>query len=86
MLLLHTDNLSVTGSRKKKFAFAVKKLYFCSKFCGENIMYIHEKENWTDWRWNSEKILPTLTSVRHLQGKLLGQMESLGFDFTEKAT
>jgi len=49
-------------------------------------MYIHEKENWTDWRWNSEKILPTLTSVRHLQGKLLGQMESLGFDLTEKAT
>ena len=36
-------------------------------------MYIHEKENWTDWRWNIEKILPTLTSVRHLQGKLLGR-------------
>jgi len=49
-------------------------------------MYIHEKENWTDFRWNSEKILPTLTSVRHLQGKLLGQMENLGFDLTEKAT
>jgi Fic family protein len=49
-------------------------------------MYIHEKENWTDFRWDIEKILPTLTSVRHLQGKLLGQMEGLGFDFTEKAT
>ena len=49
-------------------------------------MYIHEKENWTDFRWDNEKILPTLTSVRHLQGKLLGQIESLGFDLSEKAT
>jgi Fic family protein len=30
--------------------------------------------------------LPTLASARHLQGKLLGQMESLGFDLIEKAT
>jgi len=49
-------------------------------------MYIHEKENWTDFRWDSEKILPILTSVRHLQGKLLGQMERLGFDLIERAT
>ena len=49
-------------------------------------MYIHERENWTDFRWNNEIILPILASVRHLQGKLLGQMESLGFDLTEKAT
>ena len=49
-------------------------------------MYIHEKENWTDFRWDNEKLLPTLTAVRHLQGKLLGQMESLGFELTEKAT
>jgi len=49
-------------------------------------MYIHEISNWTDFRWDNEKILPTLASVRHLQGRLLGQMENLGFDFTEKAT
>ena len=49
-------------------------------------MYIHEKDNWTNFRWDNDKILPILTSVRHLQGKLLGQMESLGFDLTEKAT
>jgi len=49
-------------------------------------MYIHEKENWTDFHWNNEKIVPILTTVRHLQGKLLGQMESLGFEFSEKAT
>jgi Fic family protein len=49
-------------------------------------MYIHEKENWTHFHWNNEKIVPILTSVRHLQGKLLGQMENLGFDLAEKAT
>ena len=49
-------------------------------------MYIHERENWTDFRWDNEKILPTLASVRHLQGKLLGQMETLGFELTERAT
>jgi len=49
-------------------------------------MYIHERENWTNFVWDNEKILPTLASVRHLQGKLLGQMESLGFDLIERAT
>jgi len=49
-------------------------------------MYIHERENWTNFYWNNEKILPTLATTRHLQGKLLGQMESLGFELTEKAT
>jgi len=49
-------------------------------------MYIHERENWTDFSWDNERIGLLLASVRHVQGKLLGQMESLGFDFTEKAT
>ncbi len=49
-------------------------------------MYIHERENWTDFHWNNEELLPKLASVRHLQGKLLGRMESLGFDLTERAT
>ena len=49
-------------------------------------MYIHERNNWTDFHWDNKKILPTLSSVRHLQGKLLGQMETLGFELSEKAT
>jgi len=49
-------------------------------------MYIHEKEKWTNFCWDNEKIFTILASVRHLQGKLLGQMESLGFELTEKAT
>lgn len=49
-------------------------------------MYIHERENWTNFFWNNDKLSPILASVRHLQGRLLGRMESLGFDFIERAT
>ncbi len=49
-------------------------------------MYIHERENWTNFTWDSERLSPLLASVRHLQGRLLGRMESLGFDFIERAT
>ncbi|MCX8482326.1 MAG: DUF4172 domain-containing protein [Crocinitomicaceae bacterium] len=49
-------------------------------------MYIHERENWTSFVWDNNKISSTLASVRHLQGRLLGRMEALGFDFIERAT
>ncbi|MFZ4456625.1 MAG: Fic family protein [Bacteroidales bacterium] len=49
-------------------------------------MYIHERENWFKFVWDNEKILPILASVRHLQGRLLGHMERLGFDLIERAT
>ncbi len=49
-------------------------------------MYIHERENWSDFIWDNDKLSPILSSVRHLQGRLLGRMESLGFDIIERAT
>ena len=49
-------------------------------------MYIHERENWYNFVWDNEKILPILAAVRHLQGRLLGHMERLGFDLIERAT
>lgn len=49
-------------------------------------MYIHERENWTTFVWDNEKLSPILASVRHLQGRLLGRMESLGFELIERAT
>jgi len=64
----------------------VKKLYFYRRLCSERIMYIHERENWYNFVWDNEKILAILGSVRHLQGKLLGHMERLGFDLIERAT
>lgn len=49
-------------------------------------MYIHERNKWTSFVWDNNKILPVLASVRHLQGRILGRMESLGFEFIECAT
>jgi Fic family protein len=49
-------------------------------------MYIHERVNWTHFLWDNDKISPVLASVRHLQGRLLGRMESLGFEFIEKSS
>ena len=49
-------------------------------------MYIHQRENWFNFVWDNEKILPILATVRHLQGRLLGHMERLGFDLIERAT
>lgn len=48
-------------------------------------MYLHQKENWTDFRWDNDRLLPLVGHVRHLQGRLLGQMESLGFPLQEEA-
>jgi Fic family protein len=49
-------------------------------------MYIHELKSWTDFTWDNEKLSPMLAAVRYLQGRLLGRMESLGFNFTDQAT
>lgn len=48
-------------------------------------MYIHEKANWTDFTWDDNKVMTKLGEVRNLQGRLLGKMESLGFDLQTEA-
>ena len=48
-------------------------------------MYIYQRKNWTAFKWNNDTLLPLLANVRHLQGRLLGQMESLGSKFQEEA-
>lgn len=49
-------------------------------------MYIHERENWTAFTWDSDRIYPILVKVRYLQGNLLGRMQNLGFDLTTEST
>jgi len=52
---------------------------------GDMAFYIHNRENWTDFTWNNKKVLLKLSETRNLQGKLLGRMESLGFDLQNEA-
>lgn len=48
-------------------------------------VYIHERHNWADFQWEDEKILHLLSEVRHLQGKLIGKVELLGFELRDEA-
>ncbi len=48
-------------------------------------MYLHEKENWTDFTWSHNQVTQKLGEARNLQGKLLGKMESLGFVLQNEA-
>ena len=48
-------------------------------------MYIHEHKDWPDFSWNSDLIATSLAEIRHRQGKILGQMEALGFSLQKEA-
>ena len=49
------------------------------------MLYIHQRQDWPDFTWNHAELLTRLGMVRHLQGKLLGKMSSLGFDLQQEA-
>ena len=47
--------------------------------------YIYEYSNWPVFEWDESNITMVLGQVRHLQGRILGQMSSLGFKVQEEA-
>jgi len=47
--------------------------------------YIYQYDNWPNFSWEEKEIQLVLGKVRHLQGKILGQMETLGFSVKEDA-
>ena len=47
-------------------------------------MYIHQQNNWSTFTWNSDTISLLLGSVRHQQGRIVGQMQALGFQIQEE--
>ena len=49
------------------------------------IAYIHEQPDWPNLRWDKDLLAELLASVRHRQGKLVGQMERLGFRLQQEA-
>lgn len=44
------------------------------------MMYIHERDNWTDFRWDTSKVELLQEEVFRKQGLLYGRLASLGFD------
>ena len=51
----------------------------------KHITYIHENKDWTDWQWSDKKLLPLVSRVRILQGRLLGKLLTLRFDLNVEA-
>jgi len=48
-------------------------------------LYIHQKDNWPNFTWRNEAFLNQLSEARNLQGRLIGKMETLGFDLRNEA-
>jgi Fic family protein len=48
--------------------------------------YIYEYKNWTDFSWQHKAINLIFGEVRLMQGKIIGQMNVLGFSAKEEAT
>jgi Fic family protein len=47
--------------------------------------FIHQKDNWPEFTWRSNDFLSLLSEARNLQGRLIGKMETLGFDLRNEA-
>lgn len=48
--------------------------------------FIHQLDNWPNFTWKLDEFINLLSEVRNLQGRILGRMESLGFDLRNEAT
>lgn len=47
--------------------------------------YIYQYEQWPDFKWDEKELQVILGRVRHLQGKIFGQMQALGFSMKQDA-
>lgn len=48
-------------------------------------IYIYQKDDWPEFVWNNKHLSFLLGKVRNLQGKLVGKMNSLGFELQNEA-
>lgn len=47
--------------------------------------FIYQQPDWPNFRWESAAIIDILGEARNLQGRLMGKMESLGFELRREA-
>lgn len=48
-------------------------------------LYVYQQSDWPYFIWDSEMVLMYLTEVRFAQGRLMGKLESMGFEMRENA-
>jgi Fic family protein len=61
---------------------AVNKYYIYRIFAAN--MYIHQFKNWPNFTWDYEAFGNKLSHIRYRQGKILGQMNMVGFSLKEE--
>ena len=49
------------------------------------MMFIYQNVDWPNITWNNDLLLSTLSKVRNLQGRLMGKMETIGFNLRNEA-
>jgi Fic family protein len=49
-------------------------------------MWIYEHHTWPKFTWNTEELASKLADIRYRQGRLIGQMEGLGFELRREAS
>jgi Fic family protein len=47
--------------------------------------FIHQHEKWPEYIWEIDEFINMLSEARNLQGRLIGKLESLGFDLRNEA-
>jgi Fic family protein len=47
--------------------------------------FIYENKRWPDFTWDDQRIINLLGDVRNFQGRVLGRMDSLGFEYRNEA-
>ena len=48
--------------------------------------YIHQLKDWPSFSWDKEAVLSRLVEIRHQQGRLVGQMEGIGFNLKSETS
>ena len=48
-------------------------------------IYIHQHKNWPNFTWDNGLLIQLTGEVRNLQGRIMGKMESLGFELRNEA-
>lgn len=61
-----------------KFIYSLQKVQRMTQ-------YIYQLEHWPDFTWRLDSFILVLSEVRNLQGRIIGRMESLGFDLRNEA-
>jgi Fic family protein len=100
MLIFLTLELQILKDGQKnqktyKNTVCGKKTFYSPQKCGKYFVYlphnyfdmakyIYQYENWTDFTWLNTTVSAALGEVRLLQGKILGQIHSLGFSSKEE--